>query len=134
MKKWNWHEMIAALRQEDIDWVVTGPNGSSGGLIGCTFSPRPGSYTHTNATRAVAAGAQPTEIPLEWDFVIHRADGTGVRMHPRYKEKEIPCYELHGHDEQVAPPAAGIGRSDGRGTFQQYLALGVVRRPSSLSS
>ena len=44
--KWCWHEMIAQLDEPSMEEVVNGPSGRSGGLVGCSFAIRPGSYDH----------------------------------------------------------------------------------------
>ena len=80
-----------------------------------------------------------TKLPV-WDFVLHREDGTAMRLHPQWsplpgpdgkKKKarpEVEAFGLDGHAEPVAPPAAGFGRSDGRGTYRHFLTLGFEKK------
>ena len=44
---------------------------------------------------------------------------------------EIPSVEscnMEGHAEPVEPPRAGLGRSDGKGTFRKYKELGNTKQ------
>ena len=55
-----------------------------------------------------------------WDFVLERADGTAVRLHPQRSTPQIETFELEGPVEPVVPPAKGFGESWGRGTYKFY--------------
>ena len=61
------------------------------------------------------------------DFLVRRADGTGVRLHPQKTKRTIDAYDEHPHPQPVPTPRRGVGRSDGRGTFKRYKELGVTR-------
>jgi len=56
--------------------------------------------------------------------VLHRADGSGIRLHPEWSKREVETFEEPGHAEALAvvtvPPRRGLGRSDGRGTYAKY--------------
>ena len=62
-----------------------------------------------------------------WDFVLHRDDGTGVRLHPNWSNRKVAAFALSPHADTVQSPKAGLGQSDGRGTFRYYADLGVER-------
>ena len=134
---WSWHEMVAQLDAASMEFVVNGPDGRSGGLLGCSFAVRPNSYDHKRSHEIfLRTGTAPdVRLPV-WDFVLHREDGSGIRLHPQWspenrpgmkKKKprpEITTFDMDGHDEPVEVPGAGFGRSDGRGTYRWQLSLG----------
>ena len=66
--------------------------------------------------------APSVKLPI-WDFVVHRADGTAIRLHPEWSKPRFPSFAAEGHGEVVQPPRAGLGRSDGRGTYKSYTTL-----------
>ena len=113
--QWDWKEMVAQLRDHDITRVVRGPKGSSGGLVGCSVLPRPNSYDH-NRHRVRHS---PHWLP-SWDFLLHRADGSGIRLHPRRTSTNVETFLPEGHPVQVQTPWNGLGRSDGPGTVKWY--------------
>ena len=66
-----------------------------------------------------------------WDFVLHRADGSGIRLHPQYKGTVVETIEEPGDAEEwavTAPPRSGLGRSDGRGTYKKYKNIGITEK------
>ena len=119
MRGWSWWEMVAQLDEESIRYVVEDGDRSRG-LDGCAFRPRTNSYDHS---RQVQRGAPQWRL-IEWDFVLCRNDGTAVRLHPEWKSPKIPTFVVEGHAEPVEIPQNGLGRSEGRGTFQRYRTLG----------
>ena len=123
---WRWQEMVATLREEDIREVVLGPR-SSGALIGCSLEVRPNSYDHMRQNASLSAGQrQKVKLPM-WDFALHRDDGTGVRLRPHWSDRKVAALDLVPRADTVKPPRAGLGGSDGRGTFRWYKDLGVQR-------
>ena len=60
-----------------------------------------------------------------WDFVLHREDGTAIRLHPQWSTPNVEAYDAEGHVPEVQQPRAGLGRSDGRGTYRYYKAVGA---------
>ena len=109
---WSWQEMVAHLSDESMHVVVNGPDGRSGGLIGCSFLVRPNSYDHSrhhqrkDATQRGLRVANGTKLPV-WDFVLHRVDGTGIRLHPGWSNNKVGAYDVEGHGQEVEPPWAG---------------------------
>ena len=124
---WYWQQLVADLGEADMEYVVHGPSGRSRGLVGCFFSHRPGSYDHSRHHNSKTKAKTHDEHLGCWDFVVERADGTAVRMHPEWSTTKFKCFNVDGHEEPVAPPAAGLGNSDGRGTFKHYKLLGVTK-------
>ena len=82
---WSWHEMVAQLDPASMREVVEGIDGRSGGLVACTFAIRPNSYDHKRSYMLwQTTGKSPNTLLPVWDFVLHRDDGTGIRLHPQY--------------------------------------------------
>ena len=126
---WRWQEMVAMLRDEDIRKVVGGARGD-GFLMGCSLELRPNSYDHFRS-HALAKRLGPKKVTVQlpmWDFVLHRDDGTGVRLHPHWSDRKVDAFDLLPHADTVQPPKAGLGQSDGAGTFRHYAGLGVQRK------
>ena len=118
MIDWSWLEMIAQLDEESMFYVV------GDGLVKCEFSARKNSYDHKTAHRNVKTSKpQPPQLRV-WDFVVWRADGSGIRLHPQWKTTHIDTFQVEGHTFQVQMPRRGPGTSDGRGTFKKYKDIG----------
>jgi hypothetical protein len=117
---WSWLEMVAQLDRESMAFVVSGPDNRSGGLVGCDVDSRPGSYDHARHHALRVAGApEPSHLPI-WDFVLRRNDGTSIRLHPQWSSPKVDWYEVKGHAPPVSPPVAGLGKSDGPGTYKFF--------------
>ena len=127
--EWFWHEMIAQLDDASMRTVVTGPDGRSRGLTGCSFVIRPNSYDHQRHHMMKVTTGNPgtTKLP-HWDFVVCRADGSAIRLHPEWSKPHVASFESEGHTEEVTPPRAGLGRSDGRGTYRHYKTVGCAQK------
>ena len=121
---WSWQEMIAQLTPESMEVVVKGPEGRSCGVVGCSFAVRPNSYDHgrSHMIKEKTGKAPNVKLPI-WDFVVHRADGTAIRLHPEWSKPRFPSFASEGHESAVQPPLAGLGGSDGPGTYCQYKLL-----------
>ena len=104
-----------------MEFVVNGAGGTSGGVVGCSYRRGHKTYHH----KMSYLNAQPKDERM--DFVVRRADGTGVRLHPQKTKRTIDAYDEHPHPQPVSAPRRGVGRSDGRGTFKRYKELGVTR-------
>ena len=122
--EWSWHEMIAQLDEASMEEVVNGPAFRSRGLVGCSFAIRPGSYDHKRSHMLRQSGATIQHKLPYWDFVVHREDGSGIRLHPSWTKTFVETLEEPVHAEALAvvtvPPRRGLGRSDGRGTYKKY--------------
>ena len=123
-RQWCWHEMIAQLDDTSMEKVVNGFEGRSRGLVGCSLAIRPGSYyvkTATNSKR---------QLPY-WDFVVHRNDGSGIRLDPQYEGNVVETIEEPGPGEEWAvtvPPRRGIARSDGPFASKKYKDSGIIEK------
>ena len=126
---WSWLDLVKQLRDDDIKFVVNGQDGQGGGLTGCSFSPRPNSYDHKSHHKLKKAGVRPELQSLlpTYDFVLHRVDGTSIRLHPSWRGGKVESYDGAGHLEPVPPPKPGLGASEGPGTFKRYKDLGNDR-------
>ena len=126
MVSWSWWEMVAQMDAESINVVCHGPENRSRGVVGCEFSPRPNSYDHKRHHQLKHAQQHYGNPQLRvWDFVLKRDDGSALRVHPQWSTTKIETYEVEGHAEQVEPPTAGLGNSDGRGTYKYYKDVGT---------
>ena len=128
-RQWSWHEMIAQLTDDDIRLVVNGDQGRSGGLVACFLALRPGSYDHKrhHMLRENRQNGGVPRLPI-WDFVVVREDGTAMRIRPQWSTRKVEVFEAGGHENAVAPPRNGLGRSDGPGTYKHFKAL-ATRNP-----
>ena len=104
--------------------VVNGPDGRSGGVTWCCCALRPGSYDHNRSAMIADATGAPAKIKLPiWDFVVHRADGSAIRLHPEWSKPRFASFAAEGHLEEVEPPRSGKGKSMGHGTFKHYKVI-----------
>ena len=111
---WSWQQMVSHLTDEFLDWVVDGPDGRSGGILGCSINARPGSSDIKMQNQV----KHRRQLPV-FDFVIWRADGSHLHMHPGWNSLQIGCHEGAAPPAQV--PAKGVGKSDGPGTFRRVV-------------
>ena len=126
MLEWRWQDMVAQLVDEDVRLVVEGRDGRGRGLVSCECAPRGNSYDHKRQAAMRAAGKKEVpKLPI-WDFVLRRADGTGVRLHPQWTCKGVETSELEGPASPTEPPKNGLGKSDGRGTFRKYVSIAAA--------
>ena len=104
------------MDEKSIKYVVEDGD-CSRGLVACEVRPRTGSYDHSR--QVYTPGPQ----LAVWDFVLKRSDGTAVRLHPQWSTNKIPTFAVEGQ-EPTQIPFAGLGMSDGPGTFRYYKELG----------
>ena len=119
---WCWKEMVAQLRDDDIEFVV------GDGLIRCELSVRRNSYDierHWHKRTELGVQEQPVKLPV-WDFCLYRSDGTGLRLHPTRTNGIVNVFPLDGDPEPVVP-RNGLGQCEGAGTLDRYLNLGRLR-------
>ena len=116
MRLWSWWEMVAQMDEKSIKYVVEDGD-CSRGLVACEVRRRTGSYDHSR--QVYTPGPQ----LAVWDFVLKRNDGTAVRLHPQWSTNKIPTFAVEGQ-EPTQIPSAGLGMSDGPGTFRYYKELG----------
>ena len=141
---WSWMEMVAQMTDDSIEYVCKGPSGRSGGLMHADFSVRPGSYDHKRhhqdyrrgqpdrsrgQTDRAGRSGEPAAVLGQWDFALHRADGSVLRVHPNWKGTKIASMEMPPDADyaEMPLPKKGVGRSDGRGTFSHYKNFNVSK-------
>jgi hypothetical protein len=127
---WSWLEMVAQMDGPTMLRVVCGPdNDRSRGLVRCECRPCPSSLDNMRHTKGVDRG-QAQRIPLpQWDFVLIRDDGSGIRVHPSWSSPKFNTYEVEPHSHPVRGPRAGLGKSDGHGTFTFWKMLHAHPNP-----
>ena len=109
--------------------VVTN-NGRSRSLLRCEFSPRPNSYDHASSKALRDEGLEVNTKLSVWDFLLIRDDGSGIRLHPEWSKTKVRTCPPQGTDREKGTPQGGLGKSAGKGSFQEYLnhgADGTVR-------
>jgi hypothetical protein len=111
---WHWHELVAKLDDKSLVQVVEGwredPNRSRG-LVCCRLQKTDRcDQTRDRAQKqqGVAGRILHTEEQLMiWDFVLVRANGTEVWLHPNYASENVECLEPCGPRSEV--PKSGLG-------------------------
>ena len=120
---WCWKEFVAAFRDGDIDFLCDGDHSGglaplvrSGGLVACFISPKPNSYDMKRhradamtSKRDNTARQFGSRLP-EWDFVLVRADGSQVRLHPSFTTTKVACFAAEGHQRPVEVPCRRFRR------------------------
>ena len=111
----SWSQMLLATGQQ-FEQVV------GVGVVAVLMFVRPNSYDHHRASSFVKQhGYKPENSPPIWDFLVKRADGTGILLHPRWRKKGgIDILPFEDMPDAVSPvPSAGVGKSDGKGTYRR---------------
>jgi hypothetical protein len=117
---WHWHELVAKLDDKSLVQVVEGwcedPNRSRG-LVSCRLQKTDRcDQTRDSAQKqqGVAGRILHTEEQLMiWDFVLVRANGTEVWLHPNYASENVECLEPCGPRSEV--PKSGLGGTSVQG-------------------
>ena len=124
---WSWRKMLNRFDDDTLTRII-GP-----GVTGVFCQPmgHPGASSNDHkrehfakhgGVRFADVDGEPPDVPV-WDFVIHRGDGEGVRLHPNQTNKKVSISMLGAPILTAADgPQAGRGLSDGPGTFQRMLA------------
>ena len=115
IREWYWLELVAQLDEESRNIVF----GESDELVACTFAVRPNSYDHQRQAHHRSRGETMPKLPV-WDFVIHRMDGTYIRLHPHWSDLKVDAFRADGHGEDIEPPQKGLGAADYKGHFAEY--------------
>ena len=142
---WKWQEMVAQLddvtklepwgktslqlvvegtavaKPSDQGAVVAAPSDRSRGLVYCILKQKP-RYDHQ--MECMARQNNPTARDAQaickvWDFVLTRADGPLVSLHPNYAKTEVKCY-FGEAPEDYELPRTGAGGTSGRGTYKAF--------------
>jgi hypothetical protein len=130
IREWYWLELVAQLDEESRNIVF----GESDELVACSFAVRPKSYDHQRQSHHRSRGDTMPKLPI-WDFVIHRMDGTYIRLHPHWNDLKVDAFRAAGFEEDVEPPQKGLGAADYKGHFAEYrrkMNDGIVLRFDAL--
>ena len=96
---WSWLHMIALLQQEDMEQVVNGPGGRSGGLVSCeVFMLQP--------CREFATSL-PEIRNLRYWFVVTCQDGSVVWLHPQWSSEVVDAVVAGRHVSLRFDPVKG---------------------------
>ena len=110
---WSWSQMLlgTGLRFEEV---------VGDGVVAVKVIARPGSFDSKRAEAWVRHGGQRcVHLPI-WDFLVVRADGTGILLHPRWRwhpqtgieilpfARSPPRCVAHSSRAKASPPLPGI--------------------------
>ena len=114
-REWYWVELVAQLDTTSRDIVF----GESDELVACSCAVRPSSYDHKRQAHHRSRGEPKPKLPI-WDFVIHRADGTRIRLNPHWSDAKVDAFHSDGFEQDVQKPKKGLGAADFKGHFKAY--------------
>jgi hypothetical protein len=120
----SWSQMLLATGQM-FEYVV------GVGVVAVLMFVRPNSYDHWRGSAFVKQhGQKPENRPQVWDFLVKRADDTGILLHPRWRKSGgIDILPFDGMTDAVSPvPSAGVGKSDGKGTYRRTTNAAYARK------
>jgi hypothetical protein len=114
---WHWQEMVAQLDAKSLELVVGGQCMSanrSRGLVSCRLQKtdkcdlkRNRAQKRHRTVLGVDARIHTEEQLMVWDFVLVRANGTEVWLHPSYTSTTVECFEPFGPDAPICPRTPG---------------------------
>ena len=115
--------MAAQLRDEDIRRVLSGAQERVCGLAARAAAARANRRDHLRQ-KALKDAGRPVghKLPV-WDFVLHRDDGAGMRLHPRRSQKAVDTRALEPRDVEAPTPWNGLGSIGPPGTFKRCNTL-----------
>ena len=103
-------QISAQFDSESMAYVVNGPDNRSRGFRQCWFAGRPVSCDHKRRHQLKHEGKPMRDAHLRvWDFLIVRADGSSVRLHPQWSTTDVGTFAGEGHPggSNVQPAASG---------------------------
>jgi len=126
--EYRWCDLVSQLRDSDIVKLCsTVDGGVPCTIVSASFASRPGSYDHKRHHAQKELGCPRATSQLRvWDFVLERQDGSKIRIHPQWNSRKTEVFEGNEHSPGVQPPRAGLGNSDGKGTYARYKAEGTT--------
>jgi hypothetical protein len=120
---WNWHDMVAQMRDDSMEVAVTGKDRAGGirsrGLVNCTIV-QTDVYDHKRHAALKLEGHEPVQMLFEWHFVLHRDDGSFCYVRPAYSSPKIQYTDAHVEDSDWTLPDTGIGGTSGPGTYSWF--------------
>ena len=86
VQDWSWGFLVASFSR-DVARQAVGP-----GVSMMIRAPIRGTYDHKRH-HAIKQQGRPVgpKLPI-WDFVLHRADGSGIRLHPQYSTTKVEMF------------------------------------------
>ena len=110
---WSWRNMLTTFNDRELQSIL------GDGLVKICLQPCIGSYDHSRHNAANLGEGPPLtgKAPI-WDFVVTQVDGTLVRFHPQQTQRKIKMST--GVPPPTEGPSAGLGESDGRGTYRGF--------------
>ena len=123
MKEWNWHQMIAHLDADSMEFVVHGGDRSRG-IVRCSLLAWGTPDLKTDRKiRNNMNGQAPETSEKTFDFAIWRSDGSCLTLQPEFKTTKVACtVGLPPPDHEL--PATGIGGTSGKTSFQHFIMKG----------
>ena len=118
--KWEWQQMVAQLHTDYLQNFVEGSGGRSRGIIGCSLHKTDMHDMKRHRADVENKTAVAGVVYYTWDFVVWRADGSYIAMHPNYSSTKIDC-KTHWPVWDGELPRTGKGGTSGRGTFQYFI-------------
>jgi len=129
VKPWAWQEMVAHLTTASLHKIFEGLQGEvpqsrmdpNRAIIGCKIQETP-VHDHKRHAALHQGKGDGTNVAMlmVWDFVLMRADGSTVYIHPNYGSTKIACKELsHGETLSIdfGIPSSGKG---GEGAYKWF--------------
>jgi len=123
---WNWHDMLAHLRDSDLENAVNGVGTDRSRGIGitecCLLQTNCYDHKRCHARREIT-GVEPETMLLEWHFIFFRNDGSWFSLRPSYTKNKVQYFVGIFDDEieQQEIPASGMGgRGKGFPTFVHF--------------
>jgi len=83
--RWHWHQMVAQLDADSMEFVVQGDGeetGRSRGLVACSVVQN-NRYDHKRSRTGTTY--------CIWDYILYRADGSCVALHPEHSKTKFTC-------------------------------------------
>ena len=106
---WQWQDMVAQLRDEDIEWLLRTDRGPRA-VLHCSVERRAGVKDVGRMSNGNAEGrADPQRDVEAWDFVLSFSDGHRLRLHPQYRDRRVRVYE-YDKPAPTAPPGNARAR------------------------
>ena len=108
---WSWRHFISRIREAPAAW-------KEHGIARVACVPIAGSYDHNRAANHKGSFGKGVKPPI-WDFLVEAGNGEKVYLHPRWGSTQIEMRKHDGQKDLTVVPKAGIGGSDGRGTYKR---------------
>jgi hypothetical protein len=126
---WSWLTMLQNFNA-DLQNRIVGK-----GLVSLRCQPITGSYDHKrhHAAKVLNQPFPSGIVAPIWDFVAMRTDNTEVRFHPSQTSGKVEIHAVTQMQVETTRviPAAGLGNSDGPGTYRRIVSQAYELRIGS---